>query len=131
MPVAPSCQSGCHAHEVAGRIRRGLEPALERKQVDAAVTVDISRANPVSGRRCAQVVLFELDPETPILLHHLVPDDHVDRVGQEIGHAVTREIDHPRCLDVSGDVDFVIHPGRAGFARDFRPIPRFVQNTNT
>ena len=61
MPVAPSCQSGCQAHESVSRIGRGLEPALGREQVDAAVAVDVARADAVPGRRGAEVVLLELD----------------------------------------------------------------------
>ncbi len=122
MPVAPSCHSGCQAQvAVLARIGWGLEPAFGREQVDAAVAVDVARADAVSGRRGAEVVLLELVAFAVALLDDLVPDDHVDRVRQQVGHAVSREVDHPGRFDVARLIDLVIGPGRAGLSRVLDP----------
>ena len=131
MPVAPSCQSGCQAQVPCGRIGRGLEPALGREQVGAAVAVDVARADAVPGRLGAQVVLLELEPFAVALLDDLVPDDHVDRVGQDVGHAVARQVDHPGRLDVPRHVDLVIGPRRTRLSRGSRPSPRSCRNRST
>ena len=98
-----------------GGIGRGLEPALGREQVDAAIAVDVPRADAVPGRLRAQVVLLEVETFAVALLDDLIPDDHVDRVGQNVRHAVARQVDHPGRLDVARHVDLVIGPGRAAF----------------
>ena len=40
---------------------------------------------PCPAACCAEVVLLELESLAVALLDDLVPDDHVDRVGQDVG----------------------------------------------
>ena len=131
MPVAPDLPFGVPGPGVVGGIGRGLEPALGREQVDAAVAVDVARADAVAGRLLAEVVLLELEPLAVGLLDDLVPDDHVDRVGQNVGHAVAGEVDHPGRLDVARQVDLVIGPGCAGFPRVLDPADVSGRSTST
>ena len=49
-------------------IGRGLEPALGSEQVDAAVAVDVARADAVTGGLGAEVVLLQLVPLAVALL---------------------------------------------------------------
>ncbi len=51
---------------------------------------------PCPAAWAAEVVLLELEALAVALLDDLVPDDHVDRVGQDVGHAVAGQVDHPR-----------------------------------
>ena len=68
-----------------------------------------------------EVVFLELESLAVALLENFVPDDNVHGIGQEIRHAVAREVDHPGCLDVARAVDFVVGPGRACLPGVFNP----------
>ena len=121
MPVAPRFQSGCQVQVSCDGIGRGLEPALGGEQVDPAVAVDVARADAVAGGLRAEVVLLELEALAVGLLDDLVPDDDVDRVGQDVGDAVAGQVDSHGRLDGARHVDLVIGPGRAGLARVLDP----------
>ena len=115
MPVAPSCQSGCQAQvPCAGSAGASNQPlGVSRSTRPSPLTSP--EPTPWPAACDAQVVLLELEALAVALLDDLVPDDHVDRVGQDVRHAVARQVDHPGRLDVPGHVDLVIGPGRAGF----------------
>ena len=117
MPVGAEVASRDARPRCRARVGRRLEPALGSEQVDAAVAVDVPRADSVPGRIGEpKVVLLEHKSFAVTFLHNLIPDDDVDRVGQDVRHAVTREVDHPGRFNVARLVHLVISPVRAGFA---------------
>ena len=113
------------------RIGWRFKPALGCQQVGAAIAVDVARADAVSGRRGAKVVLLEVDAFAISLFHDLVPDHHVHRVGQDVGHAVSRQVDHPGRLDASRHPNFVIGPGCPDSSRVFDPAHVPDRNRST
>src|SRR5262249_27143769 len=91
------------------------------EQIDPAVAVDVTRADAMPGGLTAEVVFHQLASLSIPLLRHLVPDDDVDRVGQDVGDAVPREIDHPGGLAASGLILVVLGRGGTRFPRILDP----------
>src|SRR5262249_21116409 len=77
-----------------------FKPAFGRQKVDAAVAVDVARADAVRGGGLAKVVFGPLGLGAG--LGQLVPHDDVGAVGQHVGPAVAVQVDEDRGLAGAG-----------------------------
>ena len=101
------------------RVRRRLEPALGRDDVDAAVAVDVARADAVAEGFRADDVLHEA------AVFMLIPRGGRVRAAilrqDAVLLAAVREVHQERELDEVALVDNVFLPRRAGLARILHP----------